>query len=418
MMSQARCPSPVDLERGFWTKDVAVRAHARACEQCAPQWSEIEALASLAAEVETPVASAERREEMRTRLLAGMSQAAVPGRRSRLRWVVPALAAAGAAVAVWWVSRSEPRVATEIHRARILDHGSASYLLASAQPDEIVRVVDGTLTFEVAPLSHGERFRVVAGDAEVEVVGTAFDITVADDRLVAVRVMHGIVEVRVAGEPARRLGAGEQWRREITAALAPSPGAPPALFPAGSPELLPAAPPTPPPATSAAPSSVAPSALDAPQSDPRSQPPSPSIVSSTAPSASAPAAPTARSAGQQAFDDGWAALRAGENEKAASAFERAVAADGGERLLQDATYWQAVALARAGRNDRAIRVFERFLDAAPDSARAGEASVMLGWLLFQSGDAPGAEPRFRAGERDVSARVRKSAREGLDALQK
>ncbi len=70
---------------------------------------------------------------------------------------------------------------------------------------------DGTVTVEVDRLQPGERFRIVTGDAEVEVRGTAFDVTAAGDRLRSVRVMHGSVEVRPAGGSVRILSPGQAW---------------------------------------------------------------------------------------------------------------------------------------------------------------------------------------------------------------
>jgi len=81
---------------------------------------------------------------------------------------------------------------------------------------------------------------------------------------------------------------------------------------------------------------------------------------------------------QQAFDDGWAALRAGDFARAAAAFERALAVTSDPRAVEDATFWRGIALARAGEVARAAHVFTAFLTAYPRSARAGEVHAMLG----------------------------------------
>ena len=75
-----------------------------------------------------------------------------------------------------------------------------------------------------------------------------------------------------------------------------------------------------------------------------------------------------------------------------------------------------VSLARAGKKKRAARVFADFLAAYPKSARAGEVSVMLGWMRYEAGQYDDAEHLFRAGFKDKSPRVRKSAQKGLDFL--
>jgi TolA-binding protein len=269
----------------------------------------------------------------------------------------------------------------------------------SDQPDEIIRLVDGSLTFKVDHLGAGERFRVMTSDAEVEVVGTAFDVTARADHLVGVRVLRGVVRIRPVGGQERLVSAGQSWAAAPPAPPAPvAPsaqlGAPPPVAPPASAQGARAGPRPPAPASAPAPASMQ--------------------ATRSAPGAPVPPAP---SAAQQAFDIAWGALRAGAFDRAADGFGRA-AQLGGARVAEDALYWQSVALARAGRSARAIRAFEGFLATYPDSARGGEASVMLGWLLFDARDYPGAARRFRSAVGDPSARVRTSAAEGLAALEK
>jgi hypothetical protein len=56
---------------------------------------------------------------------------------------------------------------------------------------------------------------------------------------------------------------------------------------------------------------------------------------------------------------------------------------------------------------------EDFLLRHPDSPRAGEVSVMLGWLLVDSGERARAEALFRAATTDPRSEVRRSAEAGL-----
>ncbi len=375
---QARCPSSRDLERAYWTADLRTRLHADGCSRCGAEWQEIASLVEAGRSIAP--APAGRHEEIRTALLAGMqSPAAEPRRRSR--WLLAAPMAAAVAIAIAWWAWPVGKAPLEVRRARVLGHEGAHYMIAAAQPDEMVRLVDGTLTVEVDPLRSGERFRVITGDAEIEVVGTAFDVSAAGDRLLAVRVMHGRVEVRPAGAPARTLSIGEAWQPSAAAAVTPSPA--PALAPAPAPITADAGP--------------APARIDT--------------------GAGAPRAGRARSAGQQAFDDGWRAIRARDFDGAAAAFERAASSRDGA-VAEDAAYWRAVALARAGDSDGAIRAFDAFLAGHPGSSRAGEASVMAGWLLFERGDHALAARRFRAAVDDPTPRVRASASEGLAALRR
>jgi TolA-binding protein len=374
-----RCPTPVELERAYWTQGDAARVHALACARCTAELAEIESLVAAGRAIEPAPQSAERREEIRTTLLAGQPVKKVE--RRFLRWWQLAPVAAAAAAAVLWFAWPRGEEVAAGRRGTVMAHGDAHYMLMSPQPDEIVRLVNGTLTVQVEPLARGERFRVVTADGEVEVVGTAFDVTAEADRLVGVRVMHGVVRLKDAGGQIRVLEAGQVWRSAAT--REPVRFGPPAPDPVAAEE--PVAPPVP--------------RQIQKQIDP--PPPAPG-----------------RSEGQKAFDDGWSALRANRFDEAAAAFARAAAAGAGTRVAEDASYWQAVALARAGQSAVATRAFESFLGLYPSSTRAGEASAMLGWILFDARDYHGAARRFRAAVKDPSARVRKSAADGLNAIRK
>ena len=370
-----RCPSPVELERAYWSQGEAARVHALACARCGAELAEIEALVAAGRAIEPAPQSAARREEIRTTLLARQekaSKASSPERRLAGWWKLAPVAAAAAAAVVWFVW---PRggAETTARRGSVMVHGEARYMLVSPQPDEIVRLVDGTLTVQVDRLAPGERFRVITSDGEVEVVGTAFDVTAEADRLVGVRVMHGVVHVRDAAGKTHVLEAGAAWSVPV------------------------AAPPQPPPA-------------------PTIEPAAPPIRAIEGHRAVPAAPPAVKSESQKALDEGWAALRAERFDEAASAFARSLASRPSKQVAEDAGYWQSVALARARQPGKAARSFESFLSAHPRSTRAGEASAMLGWILFDARDYQGAARRFRVALEDPSARVRKSAADGLNAI--
>jgi outer membrane protein assembly factor BamD (BamD/ComL family) len=119
---------------------------------------------------------------------------------------------------------------------------------------------------------------------------------------------------------------------------------------------------------------------------------------------------------EQAFIEGWRALRAGDHLGAARDMSRTIEASPNAALAEDARYWRAVALARSGRPDAARAAMEEFLRLHPQSSRAGEVSAILGWLLFDAHERAAAELRFRAAELDLRPTVRASARAGLTAL--
>jgi TolA-binding protein len=259
---------------------------------------------------------------------------------------------------------------------------------------------------------------VVVGRSEIEVRGTAFTVTASAEHLVGVAVSRGRVEVRPeTGAPAAVV-AGASWRGAVvsTAELA-SQSAPsrshPALAPSGSPLAL-------------APSDPSPAVPDPPRARPAPAPSAPhraaitlSPRAGTPPPAPAPSpepAPPRGEAEELSYDQAWEALRASDFARAARGFARVVLLAPDSPLAEDASFWRAVALARGKRGAEAVAAFRDFLDAYGPSARAGEASAMLGWLLVDARDYDEAGRRFRAAAGDPSPAVRTSARAGLDAL--
>lgn len=390
-----RCPDENALTRALTgDSNDALRAHLSRCPRCAAEWSANLALIELARSTEPPMPSRDRSEQLRTEILAKSELARGPaqhGRRPRSRrWMVAGIAAVAVGVGLIvamqaWSPRSatSDRVSVEIHRGSVTPHPGATFQLAGAQPDEIVRLTDGTISVAVAPLSAEERFRVVIGDGEVEVRGTAFEVTARADRLIAVQVDHGRVEVRPQAGPLVVLDAGDRWDAPEVASHAIE--APPlAVVP------IPEAPLT---------------SSSRPRAGPPHVRPAPSMAPSPAIGGRDPA--------EQAFADGWDALRTGDAAAAASLFEQCLSADPRGALAEDAAFWQGVALSRAGRRAGATRAFTRYLATFPASARAGEASTLLGWLLLDDGDLEGAEARFNTAMNDLSSSVRANAAEGL-----
>jgi len=480
-LGRNRCPSQAELERAFWSGDDDIRSHADSCPSCGVHWDEIAMLADIGREIQPEPSSDERREEIRAALLAqnqpeqeSRKSSPEPERRPWWGWrwqLAMPLAAAAALALLWWTRPAGgPDASQPTLRGTVLEHDEVRYMTAASQPDEIVRLVDGTLTVEVKPLRPGERFRVITSDAEVEVKGTAFDVTAENDRLIAVRVLHGVVEVRPAGGESRELLAGEIWRAtDETLARAGQDGdassEPGAALEAGAEDRVGLDGQTGPAldsvaglenptvsdgtpetgartadtttrpaiglgrqtpgrgrsATGEPPSAASPASRESLQEalagadDPEATPSdSQTPVEEVHTGGDAGPAVAVRSPAQKAFEDGWSAIRSGKFDTAATAFEQAAALDAYGQVEEDARFWRAVALARAGRPIQAGAALELFLTAHAASSRAGEASVMLGWLLFEHGDYQGAAARFRAALDDPSPRIRDRAVDGFD----
>lgn len=116
------------------------------------------------------------------------------------------------------------------------------------------------------------------------------------------------------------------------------------------------------------------------------------------------------------YAQGFEALRAGELDRAEQALAELVRAHPTAELREEATYWRAVVAARSARPDDARAHLEALLSRYPASPRAAEASVMLGWLELERGDAARARALFAAAQGSGDPSVEESARAGLAKL--
>ena len=323
--------------------------------------------AALAAMRDAPadVPNAAHREEVRTALLA---RARPPAHaRSRTWFAVPLAAAAAVIAIVAWPAPALHTVALPVMpplpaRGHVHPLEGAVFAAASHVPDEVVTLHDGTIHLDVDPLRSGERFRVIVGKSEIEVRGTAFDVTADHDHLVGVHVIHGRVEIRPFGRDVVLLVAGGDWRdAPIVAAEPPAPPAP--------------------------------------------HPHVRAIVVTVQPTLD-----------QVAYDDAWTALRGSQFDVAAQQFAKALLAAPEGSLADDARFWHAVALARGHAAGPAMAAFREVVDEHPGSTHAGEASAMLGWLLVDAKRLDEARERFAAATNDPSPKVRASAQAGMEAL--
>ncbi len=271
-----------------------------------------------------------------------------------------------------------------LHRGVVHPGNAAVFSLMQGQPDEVVVLRQGEITVEVERLAENERFRVLTGDAAVEVKGTIFSAIASDDQLMVVGVTRGQVIVRVQGRAPVTLGPNDRWDRAVDQqAIAPRrrdwPG----------------------PSQKQDHSSV--------QRD-RSRDRRLGLLRSEHPTDKTPAR---QSAAESAFADGWQALRSDRLAEAATAFDRAVNAAGNEPLSEDAWFWLAVCQARIPRPVEARSTLAAFIARFPHSPRLGEAADMLGWQLVDSGDLDGAQRAFATAALDPGASIRRSAKGGF-----
>jgi TolA-binding protein len=448
------CPGDIELARAVASEpDAELSAHLETCTPCRAAWDEARAAIELARELPVALPSPSRREEVRTALLAAAADRAQrPARRTR---AVPAIAGAAAAAVVGYLAiahtagpplaSSSAAPAPHSH-GTVRPHAGAHYAVRSIGPDEVIELRDGELDIEVEPLHPGERFRVVVGRSELEVRGTAFRVAAHAEHLVEVAVAHGRVDLSPGTGAPTSLAAGQSWRAgEAPAAGAPSAAAdvahqepsaraahPEAFSAPGVRQEPPAAARRDPEALAGAanrgarPTAAVRAEASAPSARRDGSPPALAVRSAVelpvgAARAVADAepsvpAPRARAAEEKSYDEAWVALRSGEFARAASEFARVVLLEPDSALVEDASFWRAVALARAKRSLEAVSAFHDFLALYARSARAGEASAMLGWLLIDAGAFDEAARRFDAAAGDADPAVRRSARSGLDAL--
>lgn len=368
------CPGTQTLERAFPSSlSDELSRHIATCPECGPEWRRMESLAARVRELPVEARDAQRVGAVRDAVLASAArrtqvQPASPWPRRALA-LAASIAIAALAATMW------PSGVETTYRARVVAGASARFTHSSL-PDEIVRLTDGTVSLDVEHLREGERLRVVTGDAEVEVRGTSFVVEAHDDRLSWVHVMTGVVEVRVKDAAPVRVGALEHWRPAAPAVIALAPAVTP-------PEI------------------VKPIAT-----------PAPAVTPAVAGATRAPGADV-----ESAYREAWDAYRAGRFARAASGFGGVLDADPSGALASDAAWWRAVALSRAGRTAEAKAALEGFLRDFRGSAREGEASVMLGWILFEERELGGARSAFERAERLGPDAVRSSAAEGLAALE-
>lgn len=283
----------------------------------------------------------------------------------------------------------------EVEPARF-EHELTRSVQGSLQ-DEAVRLHQGRLEIRVAKLGANQRFRVLSEDAEVEVRGTVFEVTVEHERLVAVSVSEGVVSVRRHGEAPVWLEAGSSWRASPSAPLEAQgalalvageardaglrvdSGASAAVrLGASRPVELPLAVSAPievPRPSLAAPDAGAIAALDLSDAgvvETPAIPPDAGVIAAPPPTVIPPPPVVDLAKAEVEFRLGWSELRDRRDRAAIEHFAAAERLAGKDPLAEDAGYWRAVTLAK--RDPQGLR---EFLQAYPRSNRWAAVALLL-----------------------------------------
>jgi len=328
------------------TKDArSFERHLKVCSECKLRSQRDERLRMLGASLSDDPPSELTLRRLRMRILRDVATGAHA--RRPVPWTRVALAA-GLALAVvggaGWYAR-ERRVPVAVASSAPVPTVTSATLaeapagtVTPAAPDarwtqvrrdglETVTLDDGMLAIHVRPQRPGERFLVSLPDGELEVRGTTFDVSVAGGATRRVHVDEGLVELRLRGQTALRLGVGQAWN----AAATPRTIAPRTRAPAAS--------------------------LQVPADD-----------------------------GATAYAGALDLLRSGRCEEAAAAFHAFLLAHPAAPQAEDASFLEAVALARAGRVDAAALVAEHQLASYPASFHRKEAAILVARAASQRGD--------------------------------
>ena len=411
MRPMNKCPSPAELTRMYYEDEYKeIQPHLESCEKCMSEWREIELFEQMGSELDFPAPDKNRLDQVRIGVFAGVDER--NGRNSfrneKRIWYASAAAIvvlilAGLVLSmvsgVW--DADEP--AQLVYRATVISTGDADYTIKSAQPDEVIELLNGKIQVEVSPLMPAERFRVIVGDSVVEVRGTVFDVRAEKNELIDVFVHEGKVEVIKPASTPVVLQTDDRWSekhsRHQVAVIENK-------IPANN------------KITQTAKSEKKKDVFKTLKSNHTpsiSKRPTPEIEKSSKP-ITKKFLPPAKDILQAEFEKGWLALKEGRYHLAASAFDRACNSRIESPLNEDAAYWRAVSYRYAGKTGLAEKSLRRFLSQYGSSPRVGEASVMLGWILFENGRLAESRTLFESATKDSVAKVRESARAGLQRI--
>lgn len=337
--------------------------HAATCESCTREIRALETLRSVGKRLPILVATPLEQRRLRQSLLRAANDLALHPRRPRptAALALGAFAAVVVVLLVAWLSvprDHRPAVVATAPTFQIEPSEGAAWSSLSRQATVRLSLKSGRFEISVDKLSAGQRFLLELPDGELEVKGTRFIVEVHDAKTQRVDVHEGRVALRLRGESALLLAAGDTWPA-VTASA--SSARQPATVPAGKVTRKPAA------SASATESRTVRARVPA----------APALTASataSVPQTSA-ADPTAPSG--DTFAQAMAAFAAGDFGKAERLFTAFELAHPADARVEDATYLRAVARARRGDAGAASAIARDYLRRYPNGLRRTEAERLL-----------------------------------------
>jgi hypothetical protein len=335
--------------------------HAAGCGICAREVEGFAALRETMRHASRPAPSALRLRRMRGLLLLRAHQKHTRGLGAalRVRWLAATVAVVlllAGGETFFQARRSRPAMGLQANAAPGFDVVDIDRAQVTSRTEGAITratLADGIAAFHVERVANGRRFLLTLPDAEIEVHGTRFVVSVQDSRTRSVEVTEGAVVLRLLGESTERLiGTGERWS---AAALAPATMQPAAQPPAaaGQPLHRPSEPVV---GASRTPRAHGQARADAP-------PDSFALEADAAPQVVA----------RQRFADGVGAFGAGDYAAADGLLEAFVRDFPGDARCEDAGFLRAMCHAKMGDPAGAAALARRYLQAFPSGLRRREA---------------------------------------------
>jgi FecR protein/Putative zinc-finger len=330
------------------------RAHAATCSTCKRELESLNALGEALRAAEPATDELHVRRE-RTRLLAAFDAQLVRTSRRPVALLGLAVALALVVLVALWPKRAPVTMSAAPAKADpvlVRAGDSARWWRQSRSERERIVLESGELSIQIDHAGSPRGLLVVLPDGELEDIGTTFSVRAEAGHTTRVSVREGSVILRLRGEPALTLSAGQVWVPATPALSAPVPSASVA-----SPLAVPA----PPVAVPAPVASPAPAAR--------------SRSSNSSPSSSAFAAvPDAASE----FRAALAALDRGDNSQAATLFGAFAASHALDSRAEDAAYLRVLALQRTGQQSAMQRAAGDYLRRYPRGFRRAEVESLAG----------------------------------------